>query len=82
MISELIAKGVESLAMKKKLTSQDFTVLLLHEQSGSMSRIEKGVEEIAGELRELRREVVPILNQGKDIAEIKFRLERIEARLR
>lgn len=55
--SELVAKGVERIASRRKLTPQDLTVLLLHEQSSSISRMEKGIEEIAGELRELRREV-------------------------
>lgn len=81
VISELVTRGVERIASRKKLTSQDLTVLLLHEQSKSISRMEKGVEEIAGELRELRREVVPLLNQARDIAEIKSRVERIEARV-
>jgi hypothetical protein len=65
LISKLVAKGVEKLASRRKLTSQDLTVLLLHEQSRSMSRMEKGVEEIAGQLGELRREVVSLLNQAR-----------------
>jgi hypothetical protein len=59
VISELITKGVEKVANRKRVTSQDLMVLLLHEQSKSISRMEKGVEEIASELGELRREVVP-----------------------
>jgi hypothetical protein len=82
LISDLVARGVEKLAARKRLTSQDLTVLLLHEQGSSLSRMEKGVEGIAGELRELRREVVPLLNQAKDISEIKSRMERIEAKVR
>jgi hypothetical protein len=81
VISELVTRGVEKIASRKKLTSQDLTVLLLHEQSRSISRMEKGVEEIAGELREMRRQVIPLLNQAKDIAEIKSRMERIEAKV-
>ena len=80
LMSDLVAKGVERIASRKKLTSQDLTVLLLHQQSGSLARMEKGVEEIANELREMRREVVPLLNQARDIAEIKSRMERIEAK--
>ncbi len=81
VISELVTRGVEKIASRKRLTSQDLTVLLLHEQSRSISRMEKGVEEIAGELREIRREIIPLLNQAKDIAEIKSRMERIEAKV-
>jgi hypothetical protein len=56
-------------------------VLLLYEQSRGVSRMEKEMEGIAGELRELRKEVVPLLNQAKDIAEIRARVERIEAKV-
>ena len=82
MISELVTKRVERIASRKKLTSQDLTVLLLREQSRSISSMEKGVEQVASELGELRREVIPLLNQARDIAEIKSRMERIEARIR
>ena len=81
LISDLVAKGVERIASRKKLTSQDLTVLLLHQQSESIARMERGVEGITSELREMRREVVPLLNQAKDIAEIKSRMERIEAKV-
>ena len=81
LISGLVAKGVERIASRKKLTSQDLTVLLLHQQSESMARMEKGLEGITNELREMRREVVPLLNQARDIAEIKSRMERIEAKV-
>nr|WP_276977041.1 hypothetical protein [Ferrimicrobium acidiphilum] len=81
LISDLVAKGVERIASRKKLTSQDLTVLLLHQQSESVARMEKGVDEVANELREMRREVVPLLNQAKDIADIKSRMERIEAKV-
>jgi archaellum component FlaC len=81
VISELVTRGVEKIASRKRLTSQDLTVLLLHEQSRSISRMEKGVEDIAGEFREMRTEVIPLLNQAKDIAEIKSRMERIEAKV-
>lgn len=81
LISDLVAKGVEKIASRKKLTSQDLTVLLLHQQSESIARMEQGVEGITNELREMRREVVPLLNQAKDIAEIKSRMERIEAKV-
>ena len=81
LISDLVAKGVEKIASRKKLTSQDLTVLLLHQQSESIARMERGVEGITNELREMRREVVPLLNQAKDIAEIKSRMERIEAKV-
>jgi len=81
LISDLIAKGVERIASRKTLTSQDLTVLLLHEQSKSISRMEKGLEGVVGELRELRNEVVPLLNQARDIADIRARIERIEAKV-
>ena len=81
LVSELVEKGVEKIASRKKLTSQDLTVLLLHQQSGSIARMEKGVEEIAKELGEIRGEIIPLLNQDRDIAEIKSRMERIEAKV-
>ena len=81
MIPDMVAKGVERIASRKKLTSQDLTVLLLHQESESIARMEKGVECIANELREMRREVVPLLSQAKDIVEIKSRMERIEAKV-
>lgn len=81
LISDLVAKGVERIASRKKLTSQDLTVLLLHQQSESVARMEKGVDGVANELRETRRELVPLLNQAKDIADIKSRMERIEAKV-
>lgn len=81
MISDLIAKGVDRIASRKMLTSQDLTVLLLHEQSRSISRMEKEMEGIVGELRGLRKEVVPLLNQARDIADIRARIERIEAKV-
>ena len=102
LVSDLISKGVEKIASRKNLTSQDLTVLLLHEQSRSISRMEKGVErlekgmeglergmeglqkgmgEIVGEMREFRRDVFPLFNQAKDIADIKSRMVRIEAKL-
>ena len=37
--------------------------------------------QVANELRETRRELVPLLNQAKDIADIKSRMERIEAKV-
>jgi predicted RNase H-like nuclease (RuvC/YqgF family) len=102
LVSDLISKGVEKIAARKSMTSQDLTVLLLHKQSSSigrmekamerletgmerlekgMGRLEKGMEEIAHELREFRQDVVPLLNQGKAIADIQTRMERIEAKL-
>ncbi len=81
LVSERVTKGVERMASRKRLTSRDLTVLLLHEQSRSISSMKKGVEEIAAELRELRREVVPPLNQGRDISKIRSRVERIEAKV-
>jgi len=88
LVSELISKGVEKIASRKSLTSQDLTVLPLGEQSRSISRMEKGMERlekgmegVVGELRELRQEVVPLLNQGRDIAEIRAKMERLEGRL-
>jgi len=81
LISDLVAKGVERIASRKTLTSQDLTVLLLHEQSRSMSRMEKEMEGIVSELRGLREELVPLLNQARDIADIRARIERIEAKV-
>ena len=81
LMSDLIAKGVERIASRKTLSSQDLTVLLLNEQSRSISRMEKEMEGIAGELRGLRNEVVPLLNQARDIADIRARIERIEAKV-
>ena len=81
LISDLVAKGVERIASRKTLTSQDLTVLLLHEQSRSISRMEKEMEGIVSELRGLREEVVRLLNQARDIADIRARIERIEAKV-
>ena len=81
MISDLIAKGVDRIASRKTLTSQDLTVLLLHEQSKNISRMEKEMQAIVDELRGLRKEVVPLLNQARDIADIRARIERIEAKV-
>ncbi|MDG6917734.1 MAG: hypothetical protein JRM85_09100 [Nitrososphaerota archaeon] len=77
----MVAKGVERIASRKKLTSLDLTVLLLHQQSESIARMEKGVEGITEELRKMRREIVPLFSQAKDIADIKSRMERIEAKV-
>jgi hypothetical protein len=109
LVSGLISKGVEKIASRKNLTSQDLTVLLLHEQGKSISRMEKGMEGIergveglergvvalekgvegiesgmnglVGEFREFRQELFPLINQAKDIAEIRARMERIESKL-
>jgi len=81
LISDLIAKGVDRIASRKTLSSQDLTVLLLHEQSRSISSMERAMEGIVGELRGLRTEVVPLLNQARDIADIRARIERIEAKV-
>jgi archaellum component FlaC len=109
LVSDFISKGVQKIASRKKLTSQDLTVLLLHEQNRTISRMEKGMDRIekgigglengmgglqkgmerlergmdgiASELREFRRDVVPLLNQARDIADIRARMERIEAKL-
>ena len=81
LISDLIAKGVDRIASRKTLTSQDLTVLLLHEQSRSISRMEKEMEGVVGELRGLRKEVVPLLDQARDIADIRARIERIESKV-
>jgi len=89
VVAELISKGVERIANRKKLTSEDLTVLLLHEQSRSLSRLEEGVgrlehgmESIAGELREFRKEMLPLLTQSRDIAEIKVQLNELRAHVR
>ncbi len=82
VIAELISKGVERIANRKKLTSEDLTVLLLHEQGRSIARLENGMRSIAEELRELRKEALPLLTQSKDIAEIKAQLSELRARVR
>ena len=109
LVSGLIEKGVERIASRKNLTSQDLTVLLLHQQSRSISKMEKGMERlesgmeglqqgmiglqqgmarlengmdgIVGELKGFRQEFVPLLDQARAIAEIRARMERIEAKL-
>jgi len=81
-VASLIQKGVEKLATRKKLTSQDLTVLLLHEQSRSIARLETAMETIANELRELRKQVVPLLLQARDLAEIKAEISELKARVR
>ena len=43
--------------------------------------MEKEMEGVVGELRGLRKEVVPLLNQARDIADIRARIERIEAKV-
>jgi len=40
LIAELISRGVEKIASRKKLTSEDLTALVLHEQGRSISRLE------------------------------------------
>jgi hypothetical protein len=82
VIADLISKGVEKIASRKKLTSEDLTVLLLHEQGRSIARLENGMHSIAEELRELRKEALPLLTQSKDIAEIKAQLSELRARVR
>jgi hypothetical protein len=89
VIAALISKGVEKIATRKKLTSEDLTVLLLHEQGRSIARLEQGVgrlergmQSIAGELEEFRKEMLPLLSQSKDIAEIKAELSDLRARIR
>lgn len=59
----------KKIANRKKLTSDDLTVLLLREQGRSTARLDNGMQSIAEELRELRKEAVPLLTQSKDIAE-------------
>ncbi len=81
VIAELISKGVEKKASRKKLTSQDLTVLLLHEQGRSIARLGQGMQSIAEELRELRNEALPLLTKSKDIAEIKAELNQLRARM-
>lgn len=81
MMPDLVAKGVEKAASRRRLTSQNLTVPLLHERSLSISRLEKGVEQIAGELGEQRKEVIPLLNQAREGAEFKSRMEGVEARI-
>jgi hypothetical protein len=78
----MISKGVEKVASRKKLTSEDLTVLLLHEQGRSIARLENGMRSVAEELRELRKEALPLLTQPKDIAEIKVQLSELRARVR
>jgi hypothetical protein len=80
-ITDLIARCVDRIASRKTLTSQDLTVLLLHEQGRNISKMEKAMEGIVCELRGLREEVVPLLNQARDIAHIRARNERIESKV-
>ncbi len=40
------------------------------------------MESIAEELREFRKEMLPLLTQSKDIAEIKAQLSELRARVR
>jgi len=82
VVAELISKGVEKIASRKKLSSEDLTVLLLHEQSKSVGRLEHGMESIAEELREFRRKMLPLLRQSRDIAEIKAEISELRARIR
>jgi hypothetical protein len=82
VVAELISKGVEKIASRKKLTSEDLTVLHLHEQGKSIARLEHGMQSIAEELMELRKEALPLLTQSKDIAEIKVELNELRARIR
>ena len=89
VVAELISKGVEKIASRKKLSSEDLTVLLLHEQGKSIARLEQGLgrlehgmESIAGELREFRKEMLPLLTQSKDIADIKAEISQLRARIR
>ncbi len=82
LVAGLIQKGVEKIASRKKLTSQDLTVLLLHEQSRSIARLENGMVSIANELKELRKVIVPLLLQTKDIAEIRAEIGELKARVR
>src|SRR5579872_3535113 len=46
LVSDPISKRVEKIASRKNLTSQDLTVLLLHEQNRSTSKMEKGMERL------------------------------------
>ena len=82
LVASLIQKGVEKIASRKKLTSQDLTVLLLHEQSSSIARLETAMASIANELKELRKQVVPLLLQATDLAEIKAEISELKARVR
>jgi hypothetical protein len=50
LMSDLVSRGVEGIASREALTSQDLTVLLLHEQSRSISRMEKEMEGIVGKI--------------------------------
>jgi hypothetical protein len=61
VVAGLVQKGVEKIASRKNLTSQDLTVLLLHEESRSIARLENATKSIASELKELRKEIVPLL---------------------
>jgi hypothetical protein len=57
VIAGIIQKGVEKIASRKNLTSQDLTVLVLHEQSRSIARLENATRSMASELKELRKEI-------------------------
>jgi hypothetical protein len=82
VVAGLIHKGVEKIASRKNLTCRDLTVLLLHEQSRSIARLENATKSIASELKELRKEIVPLLPQAKDLADIKAEVGELKARVR
>lgn len=81
-MASLIQKGAWKIASRKKLTSQDLTALLLHEQSRSIARLQTATESIANELKELRKQVVPLLLQAMDLAETKAEISELEAGVR
>lgn len=76
-----VAEEDRSAARRKNLTSEDLTVLLLHEQSRSIAALGHGIESIAEGLRELKEEALPLLTQSKDIAEIMAELTELRGRV-
>lgn len=62
-------RRVWKIANRKKLTSDELTVLL-HEEGG-IAKLANGMLSIVEELREFRKGALPLLTQSKDIAEIK-----------
>jgi hypothetical protein len=87
-ISGRIDQGIKQIASKKNPTAEELTVLLLRQRGRRLANIAnaveppmKGVDALVAELRYLRQEVIPLLDQTSVIADIKARLERTEARL-
>jgi hypothetical protein len=82
VLAGLAQKAVEKIASRKNLTSQDLTVFLLHEQSRGIARLDNATRSIASELNELRKEIVPLFLQARDLADIKGEVCELKATIR